>query len=53
MFLLSSWSPTKIHILRPKIRYRSSPSGMDLVSTSDSDDPAYGSDRHIVPKNLL
>ena len=54
MFSESSCSPAEIHILLPLRRY-CGPSGESCsnsarVATSDSDDPACGSDRHIVPK---
>src|SRR3954453_19986987 len=50
MFSLSSCSPAEIHILLPNRRYVPSSCGSARVVTSDNDDPACGSDRHIVPK---
>ena len=51
MFSDSSWSPPEIHILFPRSRYVPSGCGSAMVATSASDEPAWGSDRHIVPKN--
>ena len=59
MFSLNSWSPVEIHILWPLSRKRgpkgsckwSAPSGVARVATSDNDDPACGSLRHMVPVN--
>ncbi len=49
----SACSPAEIHILLPVSRYcgpsGDSPSYSARVAMSDSDDPACGSDRHIVP----
>ncbi len=46
-------SPAEIHILLPVSRYcgpsGDSPSYSARVTMSDSDEPACGSDRHIVP----
>ena len=50
MFSLISCSPAEIHILVPVMRYVPSSCGVALVVMSASDDPACGSDRHIVPK---
>src|SRR3954469_15874627 len=50
MFSLSSCSPAEIHILLPNRRYVPLSCGSARVVTSDSDEPACGSDRHIVPK---
>ncbi|SCD83496.1 hypothetical protein GA0115246_106701 [Streptomyces sp. SolWspMP-sol7th] len=49
MFSVSSWSPPEIHILLPKRRYVPSPACSARVRTSASEEPACGSERHIVP----
>lgn len=51
MFSDSSCSPPEIHILFPKRRYVPSSCRSARVRTSASDDPACGSERHIVPRN--
>ena len=54
MFSARSCSPAEIHILLPVRRYcgpsGDSPSYSARVLMSDSEEPACGSDRHIVPK---
>ncbi|MNT33686.1 hypothetical protein D3C72_1696260 [compost metagenome] len=54
IFSDSSCSPAEIHILLPRSRYCApsgdSPSYSARVVMSDSDEPACGSDRHMVPK---
>ncbi len=49
MFSPSSCSPAEIHILVPYTRWVPSSWGSARVVMSASDDPACGSDRHIVP----
>ena len=51
MFSPSSWSPPEIHILVPKSRKLPSSAGSARVVMSASDEPACGSERHIVPWN--
>src|SRR6218665_3600132 len=58
MFSVSSCSPAEIHILWPWMRSRgpsgslakSAPSGTARVVTSLSEEPACGSDKHMVPE---
>jgi len=49
MFSDSSCSPAEIHILLPNRRYEPSSCGTAPVVTSAGEEPACGSDRHIVP----
>jgi hypothetical protein len=51
MFSVISWSPPLIHILVPDSRYEPSGCGSARVVRSASDEPACGSDRHMVPVN--
>ncbi len=55
MFSVTSCSPAEIHILLPNRRNcgpnGESPSGSARVATSASDEPACGSERHMVPAN--
>ena len=48
---VSSWSPPEIHILFPNSRWCRQQRVSARVATSASDEPACGSDRHMVPKN--
>jgi hypothetical protein len=51
MFSVSSCSPPEIHIFEPNSRYVPSGRGSARVTMSPSEDPACGSDRHMVPLN--
>ena len=43
--------PPEIHILVPDNLYVPSPKGLAIQRISDKEDPAWGSDKHIVPNH--